>query len=171
MWETLGARLGICQPGVKSLLRQLALCCLGPERGQRLLSQSSRRALEPKPCRIHPHCQLTAGWGEGPVAEGSRASREHFCPRPDCGPGLPNGPRGEGANTHPTPLHCHTCTKLSIVLHIHATVLPYIHTDTQSDPRLHSVTNTSSHSPDRAGSCWSLLGTGTEWPEAGCLGT
>lgn len=26
--------------------------------------------------------------GEGPVAEGPEASREYFCPRSDCSPGL-----------------------------------------------------------------------------------
>lgn len=142
-----------------SLFRQLFLCCLEPgKRGGRVYYPRPAGG----PCSGGPSASihtvsLPQVRGKGPVAEGWGASREYFCPRSDHSLGLPNVARGGGANTHTQ--HSFTVThgtKLNIVLHIHSPVLPYTHTGTQSQTHanscLHSVTNTSSHSPD--GQSW-----------------
>ena len=90
-----------------SLFRQLILSGLGPERawGGGPQSQISRRTLAVwgpggKALSIIHTISLPLVRGKGPVADGFGASRERFCPRSACSPGLPLVPRGRSAVTH-----------------------------------------------------------------------
>lgn len=152
--------------------RQLVSCLWSGMRvgGQGLLSQTSRRALTGQGLWRGGHLPLVHAVslpllrGKGPVAEGFGTSREYVRPRSDCSPGLPNVPRGGDANTHTlTPIHCRTQHKAEHSFRHTLPVLPYTHAGThESDTHQLRPAQCPSHSP-HGQSCWSPLGTGTEW--------
>ena len=162
-----------------SLFRQLILSGLGPERawGGGPQSQISRRTLAVwgpggKALSIIHTISLPLVRGKGPVADGFGASRERFCPRSACSPGLPLVPRGRSAvtHTHLSPLPCHHHTKLSLVLHMHSPVLLYTQSQPHTNPGLHGIKNVPRCSSDGRG--WELLGSYRDRDrvaEAGCL--
>lgn len=126
-WASASLELKVCSGSLLSAV-------WGSERGAESTVLSSRRALERRPRCIHPHCQLTAGGGRDLWLRDLGQAGSISAPGQTVALDFPTDQETE--------VHIHTrhpftvthSTKLSIILHTHAPVLPYIHTGPQSDP-------------------------------------